>query len=64
MTKKNLRLAGIGVLLTILVSLLFQNSDSVTVSFISMHLQMPLFVLVTLATLLGWLIGRMVRFKK
>lgn len=63
MTKKNIRIALAAILVTILVTLLIQNSESVTISFISIHLQMPLFVVVLIAVLFGWILGRLVRWK-
>ena len=63
MTKKNIRVATVAVLLTVLITLLIQNSETVTISFISIHVQMPLFVVVIIAMLLGWLLGRLIRWK-
>ena len=60
MNKRNIRVAIVAIvaiLVTLLVTLLIQNSGSVTVSFISMHLQLPLFVVVLLSVLLGWIIS-------
>jgi len=64
MTKKNLRIGLAAILLVLLVTLLIQNSGAVTISFISIHMQMPLFVVVILSVLLGWVMGRLIRWKR
>lgn len=64
MTKKNIRIGIVVVLLVLLITLLVQNSGAVTISFLSMHLQMPLFAVVLLSVLLGWVMGKLIRNRK
>lgn len=63
-TKKNMRIGLGAVLLTLLVIIVVQNSASVTLTFIAVGIQLPLFVVLVGAALIGFGLGWLARSRR
>jgi len=50
--------------LTLLIVLIFQNSKEVTLSFIAVHIQLPLFLIIAISAVAGFGIGRLLRIRR
>ncbi len=64
LTKQNTSLILGSVLLTLLLVLIFQNSREVTLSFVAVHIQLPLFLVIAISAVVGFGIGRLLRMKR
>jgi uncharacterized integral membrane protein len=64
LTKQNTRIILGSVLLTLLVVLIFQNSREVTLSFVAVHIQLPLFLVIAISAVAGFGIGRLLRMRR
>ena len=64
LTKQNTRIILGSVLLTLLIVLIFQNSREVTLSFIAVHIQLPLFLIIAISAVAGFGIGRLLRLRR
>jgi uncharacterized integral membrane protein len=64
LTKSNLRLILGAVLLTLLIVAAIQNSSQVTLSFVVVHFQLPLFLVILISALIGFGIGRLLRARR
>lgn len=63
-TKKNVRITICVILIILLVVVLWQNSATVTLRFISVKLQMPLFGVVLGSTTVGLTLGWLLKSRK
>lgn len=64
LTKQNTRIILGSVLLTLLVVLIFQNSREVTLSFVAVHIQLPLFLVIAISAVAGFGIGQLLRMRR
>ncbi|HAQ57628.1 MAG TPA: hypothetical protein DEA16_03130 [Opitutae bacterium] len=64
LNKQNTRIIIGSVLLTLLIVLIFQNSKEVTLSFIAVHIQLPLFLIIAISAVAGFGIGRLLRIRR
>lgn len=64
LTKYNLRIVLGAVLLTLLLVAILQNSNKVTLSFIAVHIQLPLFLIIAISAVVGLAIGRLLRMRR
>lgn len=64
LNKQNTRIILGSVLLTLLIVLIFQNSKEVTLSFVSVHVQLPLFLIIAISAVVGFGIGRLLRMRR
>jgi uncharacterized integral membrane protein len=64
MNMKNIRMIVGAILITLLVVVLVQNSSGVTLTFIAVNFQLPLFLVVLLFTLIGFALGWIFRVKR
>jgi|SaaInlStandDraft_1057018.scaffolds.fasta_scaffold231485_2 uncharacterized integral membrane protein len=64
LTKQNTRIILGSVLLTLLIVLISQNSKEVTLSFIAVHIQLPLFLIIAISAVAGFGIGRLLRMRR
>lgn len=64
LTKCNLRIVLGAVLLTLLLVAILQNSNKVTLSFIAVHIQLPLFLIIAISAVVGLAIGRLLRMRR
>ena len=64
LNKQNTRIIIGSVLLTLLIVLIFQNSKEVTLSFIALHIQLPLFLIIAISAVAGFGIGRLLRMRR
>ncbi len=63
LTKQTTRIIFGSVLLTLLIVLVFQNSQEVTLSFVAVRIQLPLFLVIAISAVVGLGIGRLLRGK-
>lgn len=63
-TKKNVRITIVVLLIILLVAVLWQNSAGVTLRFFSLQLQMPLFGVVLGSTAFGLGLGWLLKSRK
>jgi uncharacterized integral membrane protein len=64
LTKQNTRIIVGSALLTLLIVLIFQNSREVTLSFVAVHIQLPLFLVIAISAVAGFGIGRLLRMRR
>lgn len=64
LTKQNTGIILGSVLLTLLLVLIFQNSREVTLSFIAVHIQLPLFLVIAISAVVGFGIGRLLGVRR
>ena len=64
LTKRNTRLILGSVLLTLLIVLVFQNSREVTLSFVAVQVQLPLFLVLAISAVAGFGVGRLLRMRR
>tara|TARA_B110000285_G_scaffold108772_1_gene123497 strand:+ start:4130 stop:4330 length:201 start_codon:yes stop_codon:yes gene_type:complete len=64
LTKQNSRIMFGSALLTLVMVLIFQNSKEVTLSFVAVQIQLPLFLIIAISAVAGFGIGRLLRMRR
>jgi uncharacterized integral membrane protein len=64
LTKQNSRIIFGLALLTLVMVLIFQNSKEVTLSFVALQIQLPLFLIIAISAVTGFGIGCLLRMRR
>ncbi|MEZ7843124.1 MAG: LapA family protein [Opitutales bacterium] len=64
LTKQNSRIIFGLALLTLVMALIFQNSKEVTLSFVAVQIQLPLFLIIAISAVAGFGIGCLLRIRR